>query len=92
MDRFVSPIDVRTRQPVPFAPRPATLEGTVVGLLDISKPKGRQFLDRVAALLSERHGVAEVVRLRKPTYARPAPPEVLAEAERCGAVVEALAD
>jgi hypothetical protein len=89
---YVSPIDDRAREPVPFAPRLASLEGQTVGLIDISKPKGREFLDRVEQLLVLEHGVAEVVRLVKPTFTRPAPPDVLAEADRCGAVLVALAD
>ena len=92
MDRYVSPFDDRAREPVDFAPRLQTLRGAVVGLLDISKPRGDAFLDRVEQLLRERYGVAEVRRLRKPTFARRAPDDVLAEADRCGAVVEALAD
>jgi hypothetical protein len=74
------------------APRLASLEGAVVGLLDIAKPRGQEFLDRLGELLVEDHGVAEVVRLRKPTFTRVAPDEVIHEASRCGAVVEALAD
>jgi hypothetical protein len=92
MVHYVSPIDDRAREPVPFAPRPASLRGASVALLDISKPKGAEFLDRVEELLRAEHGVAEVVRLRKPTFTRPAPPDVLSEAERCGAVLVALAD
>jgi hypothetical protein len=92
MDRYVSPIDPRVRPKSPPAERLPTLEGATVGLLDISKPKGKEFLDRLEELLRDRHGVAEVVRLRKPTFARVAPEDVLAEAQRCGAVVEALAD
>lgn len=91
-DRYVSPIDDRTRDPVPSAPRPDSLDGVTVGLLDIAKPRGQEFLDRVELLLRDQHGVTDVVRLRKPTFARPAPPDVLAEAARCGAVFEALAD
>lgn len=91
MDRYVSPLDERTREPLARAPRLATLEGVTVGLLDINKPKGEQFLDRVEELLRVR-GVAEVVRLRKPSFTRPAPDEVISLADRCGAVVEALAD
>ncbi len=92
MTTYLSPFDDRTREPVPFATRRPSLAGQRVGLLDISKPKGREFLDRVEHLLVESHGVGEVVRLVKPTFTRPAPPDVLSEAERCGAVLVALAD
>lgn len=92
MPSYVSPIDDRTRDPVSPAPRLATLAGQRIGLLDIAKPRSREFLDRFEQVLYERGGVAEVVRLRKATPSRPAPPDVLAEAERCGAVLVALAD
>jgi hypothetical protein len=92
MDRYVSPLDDRSRDPVAAAPRLQTLAGATVGLLDISKPRGGDFLDRLAELLTERHDVAQVVRIRKPTFTRVAPDEVIHEASRCGAVVEALAD
>ena len=91
MDRYVSPIDEGTLEPLARAPRLATLEGATIGLLDINKPKGEQFLDRLEELLRAR-GVADVVRLRKPTFTRPAPDDVISLADRCGAVVEALAD
>ena len=49
------------------------------------------FLDRLAGLLEAR-GV-EVLRFRKPTYTKPAPPDLRREiGERCEAVVVALAD
>lgn len=90
--RYLSPFDERTIAPVPLATRPPSLAGVHVGLLDISKPKGDALLDAVEQRLRDGHDVAEVVRLRKPTFARPAPDEVLSEAERCGAVLVALAD
>ena len=72
-------------------PRPASLEGLTVGLLDISKPRGDIFLDRLEARLRER-GVA-TRRFRKPTFTKPAPADLRAEiARECGAVIEALAD
>lgn len=90
--RYLSPFDDRTITAVPFAARPASLADVTVGLLDISKPKGAPFLDEIERLLRRDHGVTEVVRLRKPTFARPAPPDVLSEADRCGAILVALAD
>ncbi len=52
------------------APRPATLDGITVGVLDIGKARGDVFLDRVAELFGEL-GVA-VKRYAKPGPSRPA--------------------
>jgi len=72
-------------------PRLAGLAGRTVGLLDIAKPRGDLFLDRIEARLRERG--AEVVRYRKPTFTKPAPVDLRHEiAVQCDAVVEALAD
>ncbi len=75
-----------------LAPRTASLEGKVVGLLDISKPKGDLFLEAVGELLKKDYGVRETIYFMKPTHAKPAPPELAEEiARRCDAVVEGLA-
>jgi len=50
------------------APRPTSLEGLTVGLLDIGKARGDIYLDRVAERLGER-GIA-VKRYAKPTPSR----------------------
>jgi hypothetical protein len=72
-------------------PRLDTLSGRTVGLLDISKPRGDIFLDCLEARLRERG--ADVKRYRKPTFTKPAPPDLRQEiAVQCDAVVEALAD
>jgi hypothetical protein len=63
----------------------------VVGLLDISKPRGNVFLDRIAELLEAR-GV-RVERFAKPTFTKPAPVDLRHEiASQCDVVIEALAD
>ncbi len=72
-------------------PRPPTLAGLTVGLLDISKPRGDVFLDRLDELLTA-DGVT-TVRYRKPTFAKPAPVDLRHEiATQCEVVIEALAD
>ncbi len=72
--------------------RPASLDGAVVGLLDISKPRGNVFLDRLEAGLRDR-GAADVVRYTKPTYTKPAPVDLRHEiATKCDLIIEALAD
>jgi malonyl CoA-acyl carrier protein transacylase len=73
------------------ATRPASLNGLTIGLLDIAKVRGDVFLDRLAELLSAR-GLA-VQRFRKPTYTKPAPPDLRHEVQtRCHALIEGLAD
>ena len=67
------------------------LQKKTVGLLDISKPKGDVFLDRIEHRLNEKgNGVR---RFSKPTFTRVAPIELKNEiAGSCDAVIEALAD
>ena len=75
----------------PLLPRLSSLEGKTIGLLDIAKPRGDVFLNRIEALFVER-GVT-VKRYKKPTMTRVAPLAVKQEiALECDAVIEALAD
>ena len=72
--------------------RPASIEGRVIGLLDITKPRGNVFLDRLEQRLRDR-GAAEVLRFSKPTYTKPAPVDLRHEiSTKCDVVIEALAD
>ena len=88
---YVSPFDDTAREPVALAPRPASLEGKRVALLDINKRRGSEFLDRLEELLRERG--AETFRVSKPTFSRPAPAEVVEQIALHGDLaVEALAD
>ena len=74
-----------------LATRPESLAGLTVGLLDISKPRGDVFLDRVESHLGELG--ATVRRFRKPTFTKPAPADLRHEiSSSCDAVIEALAD
>ena len=71
--------------------RPSTLKGLTVGLLDISKPRGEVFLDRIEERLV---GIgANVKRYIKPTFTKPAPVDLRHQiATECQVVIEALAD
>ncbi len=71
--------------------RPSSLAGLTVGLLDISKPRGDVFLDRLEERLT---GVgASVNRYRKPTFTKPAPVDLRHRISvECQVVIEALAD
>ena len=87
----LDPTSERSPAVQPRRPRPATLAGLRVALLDISKPRGDRFLDRLEHHLAGRG--ARVVRFSKPTFTKPAPLELRRQiAATCDAVVEALAD
>jgi hypothetical protein len=74
-----------------LAERPASLEGKVIGLLDIIKPRGDVFLDRLETRLNERG--LQTLRFRKPTFTKVAPIDLRHEiATKCDVIVEALAD
>lgn len=91
---LVNPLDETPRVSSKPAPRLTSLTGKTIGLLDISKPGGSIFLDRLEQLLKQRYGVAEIVRAMKPTFTKPAPDAVIAKFldAKCDAVIEALAD
>lgn len=72
----------------PLAPRG---DAHTIALVDIRKPRGAVFLDELERLLRARGH--DVVRAAKPTFTKPAPQDLRREiAERCDAVIEALAD
>ena len=88
---YVSPIDERAVEPEPLAERPPELAGRTVALLDIGKNRGAEFLDRLEELLRSRG--ARTFRVSKPTFAKPAPAEVIEQVALHGDLaVEALAD
>ena len=91
---LVNPLDETVREQRKVAPRLDALAGKTIGLLDISKPGGSVFLDRMESLLRERFGVASVVRAMKPTFTKPAPEAVIEQLlqAQCDAMIEALAD
>lgn len=81
------------RSPVARAlsPRPDSLAGKSVAVLDISKARGDVFLDRISALLAGQ-GIT-VNRYRKPTFTRPAPTALRQQiAAENQLVIEGLAD
>ncbi len=91
MTTVLDPTGERSQTRRERVPRPRSLSGLTVGLLDISKPRGNVFLDRISQRLEEVG--ASVNRYMKPTFTKPAPVDLRQEiASSCDAVIEALAD
>jgi hypothetical protein len=88
---YISPFDERVRPAEPLAARPASLSGRHVVLLDITKNRGAQFLDRIETLL-QAAGVT-TSRAAKEIFSKPAALDLIDQiATVADAVVEALAD
>ena len=72
-------------------PRPKSLAHKRVALLDISKPRGDVFLNRVEQHL--RGLGVDTQRYEKPTFTRVAPVDLMQRiVSECDLVIEALAD
>ena len=88
---YVSPFDERVRVPEPLAPRPPSISGRRVALLDIRKNRGAEFLDRIETLL--RATGAPTARHTKEIFSKPASLALIEEiADHADLVIEALAD
>ena len=94
MPTLIDPRDEAAAPRRSQAARLDSLAGKSLALLDISKPGGSVLLDRLETVLQNKYGVREVVREAKPTFAKPAPPEVIDRIRNANiqAVIEALAD
>jgi hypothetical protein len=88
---YLDPTGERSPAARPRAPRVPLAAGVVVGLVDIGKPRGDVFLDRLAGHLESRG--LRVVRMAKPTFTKPAPLDLRQRiAADCQVVIQALAD
>ena len=88
---YVSPFDERVRPLEPLAPRPGSIPGLRVTLLDIRKNRGAEFLDRVEILLQQ--AGATTSRETKEIFSKPAALDLIDRITSVSdAVVEALAD
>lgn len=87
------PAAEHTVQIQPTAPRLATLQGMTIALIDNHKRNADVYLDEIAQLLQERHGVANVTTYRKISMSMPTPDDVLNDLRKtCDALIHAVAD
>ena len=92
MTVILDPTDERVPVERQITPRKGSLSG-VVGLLDISKPRGNILLDELDRLLAEKAPDVTIRRYRKPTYTKPCPDPLRQQMrDECDYMIEALAD
>jgi len=78
---------------IAYAPRPKSLAGLRVGLVDNSKHNSDQLLVRIAGLLERDYGAKAHVMRRKISAGVPASPEIIEEFKNaCDVVVAGVGD
>lgn len=88
---LLEPVADEEPETSPLAPRVLELSGKRIGFLDNSKERADEILAVIEELLVERFEYAAVLRRRKETYAKHAPPELIEElAAQCELVVTAV--
>ena len=91
MTTLMDPTSERSPESLQPLSRLTDLSGKTVALLDISKPRGDIFIDRLEDLLVQK-GI-KTKRYKKPTFTRVAPVELKQQiATECDVVIESLAD
>lgn len=91
--RIYDPTTEPKGRKIDFAPRPKSLAGLRVGLVDNSKHNSDQLLMRIAGLLEREHGVSAHVMRRKKSAGVPPSAEIVAEFKgNCDIVVAGVGD
>lgn len=76
-----------------YAPRPPTLQGLRIGLVDNTKVNSDQLLLRIATILEREHGARAHVMRRKKNASVPAHAELIAEfRDQCDVVIAGIGD
>jgi len=74
-------------------PQFSDLRGKTIGLLDNSKPNADKLTERLAELLKQRYGAADIIRRRKITAQQGAPKQYLDElASKAHLILSGLGD
>ena len=76
-----------------LAPRPATLRGKTLGLLDNTKPNGAALLSELGSVLRQRYGLKDVLMYSKPYFGTPVEPTQTQRIfEECDFAITAIGD
>lgn len=76
-----------------FVPRPKSLKGLRIGLVDNTKHNSDQLLLRIADLLETQHGAkAHVIRRKKSAGSAPSPEMIAEYKQNCDIIVAGVGD
>ena len=78
---------------IQFVPRPKSLKGLRIGLVDNTKHNSDQILLRIAGILEKEHGAtAHVIRKKKSAGSAPSPEMIAEYKANCDIVVAGVGD
>jgi hypothetical protein len=91
--RVFDPTTTPKEQALRYAPRPSTLQGKKVGLVENTKYNSDNLLLKIGKILQEEHGVRGVLLRRKRGSGVPAHEEIIREIQaECDVVVAGVGD
>ncbi len=84
--------EVNSRK-INFVPRPQSLKGLRIGLVDNTKHNSDQLLMRIAGILEKEHGAkSHVIRKKKSPGAAPSPEMIAEYKNSCDIIVAGVGD
>jgi len=90
---ILDPTTDAAAQSIAYAPRPASLEGKRVGLIENTKFNSDRLLAKIGDILKAEHGAAETRIWRKHNSSVPAHQEIIEELKRtCDVMVAGIGD
>jgi hypothetical protein len=93
MMELLDPTLEATPQVLTYAPRPASLRGKRIGLIENTKFNSERLLQKIGDLLQAEYGVAETRMWRKRNSSVPADDTIIAELKKtCEAMIAGIGD
>jgi hypothetical protein len=93
MIEVLDPTTEATAQTIAYAPRPGSLAGKRVALIENTKFNSDKLLQRIGDILVREHGAASTTMFRKKNSSVPAHEEIIAEVRRtCDVMVAGVGD
>jgi len=93
MIQLLDPTTEAAAQPIAYAPRPGSLQGKRVALIENTKFNSDKLLEKIGQILVKEYGVASARMFRKKNASVPAHEEIIAEVRRtCDVMVAGVGD
>ena len=91
--QIYDPTTETSSRKINFVPRPKSLQGLRIGLVDNTKHNSDQLLMRIAGILEKEHGAkSHVIRKKKSAGSAPSPEMIAEYKQNCDIIVAGVGD